>query len=176
MSTPQEIAWVVALLLMGVIAVAFLWVVARAKTAGGGEHASRAYRWRAGLFWASVAAGVALAVATLTPWPIEGHARTAGKPDLIVRAVAHQFRWEVEPATVPVGKLVEFEVTAADVNHGFAVYRDGRLLAQAQAMPGYTNRLRMRFEQPGDYQVLCLEYCGVAHHGMRAVIRAVPAS
>ncbi|GAB4478503.1 MAG: hypothetical protein OHK0044_25490 [Burkholderiaceae bacterium] len=176
MRTPQEIAWILSLGLMAAVAAAFAWVALRADVASGGEHAARAYRWRAWLFWLVVGAGVVLAFGTLTPWPIEGHARTAIRPDVTVRAVAHQFRWEIEPPTVPVGKLVEFEVTAADVNHGFAVYRNGRLLAQAQAMPGFTNRLRMRFEEPGDYDVLCLEYCGVAHHGMRAVIKAVPSS
>ncbi|MFN3565028.1 MAG: hypothetical protein ACK4V1_03450 [Burkholderiaceae bacterium] len=176
MKALHEVAWISSLSVMVVIAAAFIWVVLRAKVAGDGAHARRAYGWRAWLFWISAAAGVVLAFATLSPWPIEGHARTAGRPDLTVRAVAHQFRWDIAPATVPVGRLVEFEVTAADVNHGFAVYRNGRLLAQAQAMPGFTNRLRMRFDEPGDYDVLCLEYCGVAHHGMRAVIRAVPAS
>lgn len=176
MRTPHEVAWIVSLLLMMAIAAAFAWTVARAKETGAADHAPKAYRWRAWLFWATVGVGVVLAFATLTPWPIEGHARTAGKPDLTVRAVAHQFRWDIAPATVPVGKLIEFEVTAADVNHGFAIYRGGRLLAQAQAMPGFTNRLRMRFDEPGDYDVLCLEYCGVAHHGMRAVIKAVPSS
>jgi cytochrome c oxidase subunit 2 len=38
-------------------------------------------------------------------------------------------------------------------------------------MPGYVNKLRVRFPAAGDYEVLCLEYCGVAHHAMRTVIR-----
>jgi cytochrome c oxidase subunit 2 len=37
-------------------------------------------------------------------------------------------------------------------------------------MPGYTNRLQVRFDQPGKYEILCLEYCGVAHHVMAATI------
>ena len=35
---------------------------------------------------------------------------------------------------------------------------------------------RVRFTQPGEYEVLCLEYCGLAHHGMRAVIKVRAAS
>ena len=59
---------------------------------------------------------------------------------------------------------------ALDVNHGFGVYSpDGRLIAQTQAMPGYVNRLRVRFTQPGRYNVLCLELCGMGHHRMRGV-------
>jgi cytochrome c oxidase subunit II len=68
-----------------------------------------------------------------------------------------------------VGKAVEFHVTGSDVNHGFGIYDPQlRLVAQTQAMPGYTNVLRHTFTKPGSYKILCLEYCGLAHHTMMA--------
>jgi cytochrome c oxidase subunit 2 len=74
-------------------------------------------------------------------------------------------------ATVPVGVVVEFRVTTLDVNHGFSLYApDGSLMAQTQAMPGYVNRLRVVFDKPGMYTVLCLEFCGMSHHRMRGVV------
>lgn len=74
------------------------------------------------------------------------------------------------PLEVPAGSLIEFRVTSFDVNHSFAVYSpNDHLLAQTQAMPGYVNRLRVRFDQPGRYYVLCLELCGMGHHRMRGV-------
>ena len=80
-------------------------------------------------------------------------------------------RAEPTSLTVPVGKIIEFDVTSGDVNHGFGIYDDdGHLLAQTQAMPGYTNRLRYRFEKAGVYHVLCMEYCGFAHHLMTTTI------
>ncbi len=70
---------------------------------------------------------------------------------------------------LPLGQVVEFRVTSFDVNHGFALYApNGRIVAQVQAMPGYINRLRWRFDQPGEYIAQCLEYCGAAHAGMQA--------
>ncbi|MGH8399001.1 MAG: hypothetical protein ACRETA_12285, partial [Gammaproteobacteria bacterium] len=81
--------------------------------------------------------------------------------------------------TLPYGEPVEFRVTAADVNHGFAIYDNlGVLLAQTQAMPGYVNRLYFRFPKPGTYHILCLEYCGVGHLIMHANIEVIqtPAS
>jgi cytochrome c oxidase subunit 2 len=73
--------------------------------------------------------------------------------------------------TVPLGQTIEFRVTTLDVNHGFSLYSpDGRLVAQTQAMPGYMNRLRVRFDEPGTYTVLCLEFCGMSHHRMRGVV------
>jgi len=40
----------------------------------------------------------------------------------------------------------------------------------SEPMPGYINKLRYTFTTPGTYRVLCLEYCGVAHHEMAADI------
>ncbi|HTN06551.1 hypothetical protein [Agriterribacter sp.] len=77
----------------------------------------------------------------------------------------------VSSIALPKNELIEFRVTSLDVNHGFAIYNaSGRLIAQTQAMPGYVNRLRWKFTEPGIYHILCLEYCGMAHHGMRASI------
>jgi cytochrome c oxidase subunit 2 len=85
----------------------------------------------------------------------------------VIRAAGHQWRWELSKTEVVAGKPVEFHVTGADVNHGFGIYDPQlRLVAQTQAMPGYTNVLRHTFAQPGTYRILCLEYCGLAHHAM----------
>jgi cytochrome c oxidase subunit 2 len=123
-------------------------------------------------------------VLTLPHLPYAVDART---PDHIVHAVGKQYAWslteQVGPTlatwdtsfspvvTVPVGAPVEFRVTTLDVNHGFSLYDpDGRLIAQTQAMPGYLNRLRVTFDRPGTYTVLCLEFCGMSHHRMRGVV------
>lgn len=167
----QNIAWVLSLILMAAIAALFLWVVAGASSAGD-AGATRATRWRSILFWVAIVAGVLITFGTLWQWPIPGHAAAATKPDVVIRATAHQWRWQLDRDTVRVGQLVEFQVTASDVNHGMAIYQSKtRMVAQAQAMPGYVNKLQVRFTEPGDYEVLCLEYCGLAHHGMRAVIK-----
>lgn len=117
-----------------------------------------------------------------TPYP-----RGNELPDNIVFVVGKQFSFALSdapitndqeyeartygtPVQVPAGSLVEFRVTSFDVNHSFAVYSpDNRLLAQTQAMPGYVNRLRVRFAEPGRHYVLCLELCGMGHHRMRGV-------
>ena len=91
---------------------------------------------------------------------------------LAIDAKGYQWRWELSRNEVAVGQAVEFRVTAADINHGFALYDPSmRLVAQTQAMPGYVNRLNYTFERAGTYKVLCLEYCGIAHHNMVAEIK-----
>jgi len=106
-------------------------------------------------------------------------------PARVVHVVARQFAFAIserpiendadyaaalgQTVELPVGQVVEFRVTSFDVNHGFALYAPhGRIVAQVQAMPGYINRLRWRFDQPGEYIAQCLEYCGAAHAGMHA--------
>lgn len=170
----QNVAWMLSLVFMAAIAAIFLWVVAGASRPGGdaGAIAQSAFRLRDRLFWIVIVAGVVVSFATLWEWPIAGHAAGAPKPDVVIRATAHQWRWDMDRDTVQAGQLVEFELTSGDVNHGFAIYKDKHhVVAQAQAMPGYVSRLQVRFTEPGDYEVLCLEYCGVAHHAMRAVIK-----
>jgi cytochrome c oxidase subunit 2 len=130
----------------------------------------------------TLAIGLGLTLPRL-PYPIE-----AAVPEQIVNVVGKQYAFSLTsgpgPASLDVwdrdfspevqvraGTTVEFRVTTLDVNHGFSIYTpDGNLLAQTQAMPGYVNRLRVQFDRPGTYRVMCLEYCGLSHHVMRGVI------
>jgi cytochrome c oxidase subunit 2 len=91
-----------------------------------------------------------------------------------VSVVGKMFYWEINATTLPVDTPVVFEVTSGDVNHGFGIYTsDGRLIAQTQAMPGYVNRLIHVFKEPGEYKIVCLEYCGFGHHAMVTSIKVV---
>ena len=107
-------------------------------------------------------------------------------PEIKVTVVGMQWAWKMaegvtnkKPAdfdgnseiTLPVNKRIEFIVTSSDVNHNFAIY-DGKgvLQVQTQAMPGYHNKLQYEFTQKGDFYILCLEYCGMAHSFMMGTI------
>ena len=89
-----------------------------------------------------------------------------------VSVVGMQFTWIINTTRVPANVPVEFIVTSRDVNHGLGIYDErGVMIAQVQAMPGYVNRLVVTLP-PGRYYLVCIEYCGIAHHKMRAVITA----
>jgi len=89
-----------------------------------------------------------------------------------VRVTGGQFYWSTSPKRVPAGSRVRFEVTSADVNHGFGIYDpNGRLLGNVQAMPGYTNDLELTLEEAGSYLISCLEFCGLKHHEMSREFR-----
>ena len=169
----QDEVWIITLIGMGLVALAFVWVIAQSvRTAApedGQKTANAVQRW---WFLLLVVAGVGIAYATLEPYPIANQ-RVESQAQ-IVNAIGRQWSWQISPSRVRVGIPVEFDVTSADVNHGFAVYApDGRIVTQTQAMPGYTNRLLYTFTEPGKYRVMCLEYCGLAHHNMVAEFEVV---
>lgn len=92
-----------------------------------------------------------------------------------VRVVGGQFYWSLSPDTFRRGEHVVFDVTSADVNHGFGLYDpDGQLIGSVQAMPGYHNRLAVTLEQAGRYTIACFEYCGLDHHVMIRELEVKP--
>jgi cytochrome c oxidase subunit II len=130
----------------------------------------RAYHLRAKLFWVLVLVLGPTMIYTLADLPYSAsYARSnaSGAQVQVIEAKGYQWRWELSRNRVAVGQPVTFHVTSADINHGFAIYdTDMHLVAQTQAMPGYINKLNYTFSKKGTYKILCLEYCGVAHHNM----------
>jgi cytochrome c oxidase subunit 2 len=170
----QDIAWIVSLLAIAVVGILFVWV---ARSAGQktepGPVAQATNRIRGPLFYVLVAVIVAVSAYSLTDLPYAAPAGMTG-PTQVINATGQQWAWQLDRTQVTAGQPVEFRVTGSDVNHGFGLYdENGTLVAQTQAMPGYVNVLYQTFDKPGKYRVLCLEYCGVAHHVMAAEIEVV---
>jgi cytochrome c oxidase subunit 2 len=110
---------------------------------------------------------LALLVSTiwLTPYGDEGKAAIPGTR--VVEVTGAQFAWTVRPGRVRAGVPIEFRIRAADVNHAFGLYDpDDRLVFQVQAMPDKLQKEFATLTKPGVYRIICLEYCGVAHHVM----------
>lgn len=137
------------------------------------ERATTALRHRLTYLASAVVLIVFGASAYWFPYPVI-RAGTLGRPALTVKVMAEQWDWVLSRDKVPAGVPVEFDVDSKDVNHGFGVYDPrGRLIGQAQAMPGYTNRLILSFAEPGAYTVRCLEFCGTPHTLMSSDITVV---
>ncbi len=129
-----------------------------------------AYRIR--FYWFCVLCAVlALGLAaSLSKLPYPQHrlaALPASQPVQTVHVTGSQYTWSLSSSDISTNDPVSFQVTSADVNHGFGVYDPtGQLIGQTQAMPGYTNNLILSLDLPGDYTIRCLEYCGMGHSGM----------
>jgi cytochrome c oxidase subunit 2 len=81
--------------------------------------------------------------------------------------------WAFDPATitVPAGSEVTFVATSTDVIHGFQIWDT---TVNAMLIPGQITRVTARFDQPGEYEIVCHEYCGTGHHTMYGKVVVSP--
>ena len=85
--------------------------------------------------------------------------------------VGMTFTWLPAQLTVPAATPVTFHISSIDVIHGFQIIRSN---GQSMAIPGYVSQFTTRFDDPGEYLIVCNEYCGVGHHTMSAKLNVVP--
>jgi cytochrome c oxidase subunit 2 len=104
---------------------------------------------------------------------------------LPIRVTAHQWWWEVlyddpQPGRifstaneihVPVGRPVVVTLLADDVIHSFWV---PSLHGKKDLIPGRTNVIEFRADQPGTYRGFCAEFCGLQHAFMSFDVVAMP--
>ncbi|TKR53684.1 cytochrome oxidase [Allopusillimonas ginsengisoli] len=166
----QNQIWLITLTGMGLVALGFLYVISQARKPADATQYKKAHRafdvLRRWLFVALLVLGLGITYKTLWHFPIPQQ-HVSLQAVQVVKVVGHQWRWELSETQIKAGVPIEFRVTSADVNHGFAIYdSDNHIVVQTQAMPGFENKILHTFQRPGTYQILCLEYCGLAHHGM----------
>ena len=146
-----------------VIGVGIFLLLWRSTTASKEIDAERfAHREKA---WLAIVAcllvGLLFATIFFTPY---GESAPPGAQ--VVEVKAQQFAFSPIP-DLRAGEPVEFRLIAEDVNHGFGVYtEDDEFILQAQVVPDYETTVVHTFDEPGIYKVLCLEFCGLNHHGM----------
>lgn len=80
---------------------------------------------------------------------------------------AFLFGYSPEVMEIPVGSTVEFIVTSKDVVHGLQIVGTN---VNMMVVPGEVNAFSHTFNKPGEYLILCNEYCGVYHEIMQARI------
>jgi len=97
-----------------------------------------------------------------------------GENQYEVHVVARQFLFQpgtTSPIRVPANSEVTFYVTSADVVHGFEVAGTN---VNIMAIPGQVAEVTVRFDDPGEYGIVCHEYCGAGHHTMAGQLVVVP--
>jgi len=165
----QQMVWYVSLVLMALVMFGFGFAAINSgnRVEDYSSIIKRAYRLRTMLFWVLVLALGAETINTLRTLPYYAPRDQSAGAAQLIEAKGYQWRWELSLDHVAKNQPVELRVTSADVNHGLGIYDpDMHLVAQTQAMPGYTNVINYTFNKEGTYKFLCLEYCGLAHHAM----------
>lgn len=136
-------------------------------------------RWVAGGVVASLTILVVVFVASLlTARSIQ----TMAVPQpLTIEVIGHQWWWEVRyqdpvPARrfetaneihIPAGEPVRVELRSNDVVHSFWV---PNLTGKTDLVPGRTNTLWMRGDDPGVYRGQCAQFCGIQHAKMAFMV------
>lgn len=86
--------------------------------------------------------------------------------------VAQVWAFTPNPVVVPEDSEVTFYVTSRDIQHGFKVIGTN---INMMVLPGQVSTLKAVFDEPGTYNIICHEYCGIAHHTMYGQIIVEPA-
>lgn len=77
--------------------------------------------------------------------------------------IMYAFGFTPNEITVPAGAKVNFVITSSDVVHGFEIVGT---TVNLMAIPGEVNVVSYTFDKPGEYLILCNEYCGIGHQAM----------
>jgi cytochrome c oxidase subunit 2 len=72
---------------------------------------------------------------------------------------------------VPAGSRIHFTATSKDVVHGLHIPGAD---VNVMLLPGQVAHAEARFDTPGEYPIICHEYCGIAHHTMAGTIIVEP--
>ncbi|WP_338788609.1 cytochrome c oxidase subunit II [Metabacillus sp. FJAT-53654] len=84
--------------------------------------------------------------------------------------VAKTFGYDPPEIKVPTGKKIIFKVASADVSHSFSIVNTN---VNMMVIPGQINTKEYTFDKPGQYLVICNEYCGTGHHFMKTSIEVI---
>ncbi len=113
-------------------------------------------------------------------WKGFEYIRNAPEDALHVKVTARMWSWmfeydnglKTDTLYVPVNRPVQLELHSLDVIHSFFI---PAFRIKEDAVPGMTNTLWFKASEPGDYDVLCAEYCGLRHAYMLSKVKAMPA-
>jgi cytochrome c oxidase subunit 2 len=86
-----------------------------------------------------------------------------GESETIVKVVARRFHYEPAEISLNAGQAAVLEITSLDFVHGFKI---PDLNMRADLPPGRVTKVRVKFDQPGNYAFLCDNFCGDDHEEM----------
>ena len=101
----------------------------------------------------------------------EPRVEQVGENEYDAYVVARSFVFQPDPIEVPEGSTVNFYVTSPDVIHGFQLAGTN---VNTMVIPGEVAEITVEFDEPGEYGIVCNEYCGAGHHDMEGELIVVP--
>lgn len=96
--------------------------------------------------------------------------KTDAQGNIIVRMVAGRYSFFPKSIEVPSDTKITFRWVSMDVLHGVHIPMTNM---STMIVPGYVAQITTTFPKPGDYPMLCNEYCGLGHNHMWSNIKVV---
>lgn len=87
-----------------------------------------------------------------------------------VTVVAARYGFYPREIRIPAGTPVTFRMASADVLHGVHVPMTN---LGTMVVPGYVSTVTTSFPKPGEYPMVCNEYCGMGHDHMWSKLTVV---
>jgi cytochrome c oxidase subunit II len=92
------------------------------------------------------------------------------KGAIVVRMVAGRYSFFPKHISVPAETKLTFRWVSMDVLHGAHIPMTNM---STMIVPGYVAEITTSFPKPGEYPVLCNEYCGLGHNHMWSNISVI---
>lgn len=90
-----------------------------------------------------------------------------GEKEYEATMIAFAFSFTPDEIVIPRGSKINFTITSPDVQHGFQV---PNTTINAMIVPGQITKFSYVFDKPGEYIIICNEYCGAGHQLMMSRI------
>ena len=91
---------------------------------------------------------------------------------LQVRLVAARYGFFPREIVVPADKKIQFRMASLDVMHGAHIPMTNM---GTMILPGHISEVTTIFPKPGEYPLLCNEYCGMGHDHMWSKVTVLSA-
>lgn len=99
---------------------------------------------------------------TTAPFDEPGYHDTGdGTGELVL--IGQAWQWAPQEVTIPAGTEVTIKAVSRDVIHGIRIPDTN---ANVMVIPGQVSEIEVDFDEPGQYSLLCHEYCGIGHQTM----------
>lgn len=92
------------------------------------------------------------------------------KGNIVIRMVAGRYSFFPKHIDVPAETRLTFRWVSMDVLHGVHIPMTNM---STMIVPGYVAEVTTTFPKPGEYPVLCNEYCGLGHNHMWSNISVI---
>ncbi len=89
---------------------------------------------------------------------------------IVVRMVAGRYGFYPREIEIPAGRKIKFRMASMDVLHGAHMPMTNM---STMIVPGYVAEVNTIFPKPGEYPMLCNEYCGMGHDHMWSKVTVI---